>query len=297
MDNNVVKYMEHKDKTVSFFKNRIFDFIAVFTVLVMSLLSLSALELRDITFKNLVDIFIESFPFYFAATMLSRNYYTKGAYLGKAQDSFKNAVKYYSEYVIKLTGKDLRILPKFCNDYNDRALKSMQEATLHSVALTMEKFHEYDDKVGRPLKVVEYKHIRKVYGREVALAVQKCKRIKIKGISPNSLLSNLTNSDSTDLGYSEKELMRRRTASYAVTYAVSIIIMSLIAIKDIIEWGWKGVFLTLFKLSFVVGSACLRYFEGYEDITINVVDYLFRKSDVLKEFEYWRNVENEPISE
>lgn len=297
------KYLEQKSKVNNFIRSKIFDVIAAFTVLIMSLLSLSALELRDITWESLLDIAIESFPFYLAATMLSRNYYNKGAYLGKEQDVFINAISYYSGYVIKLDGKCLSILPKFCYEYNDKVLKNMQEATLHSVALTMERFHEYDEKAKRPLKIVAYKELKKLYGSEIAKAVQKCKKIRVKGINPNILLSNINNADSTNLGYSEKQLAAQRTWSYAISYLIAISIMSMIAIKDIMEWGWMGICLTLFKLAFVVFSACLRYFEGYEDITINVVDHMFRKTDILKEFEYWRqcleeksNAEPEQIS-
>lgn len=295
MENNIKpdEYIEYKDKTVNFIKNKIFDIIAGFTVLIMTLLSLGALEFRDITLKNILDILIESLPFYLAATMLSRNYYTKGAYLGKEQDVFKNAISYYSEHVTKLTGDALNLLPKFCNYYNQRVLKNMQESLLLSVALTLDAYHDKDDKLGKPLKIASYEEIKNAYGKTVARAVEKCKRIKVKGIHPNILLSNINSVDSTNLGYNEKELANRRTIGYAIVYLISIFAMSLIAIKSVIEWGWIGMFLSLFKLAFVVFAACSRYFEGYEDITINVVDHYFRKTDVLKEFEYWKdNINN-----
>ena len=282
------EYVEKKNVVTNAIRTKIFDIVAVFTILVMSLVSLGALELREITWKNIADIVMQAFPFYLAATMLSRNYYTKGAYVGKEQDSFANAVKDYSDQVTKLDGAALTMLPKFCAEYNHKTLKNMQEAILHSAALTLKRFHEYDEKAGRPLKIVPYKEVKELYGKIVADAVRKCKKVKIKGLNPNSLLSNIKNPDGTDLGYSEKELANRRTYTYAITYLISIFLMSLIGIKSILEWGWIGVFLTLFKLTFIVLCALTRYYEGYEDITINVVDHLFRKSDVLKEFEFWR---------
>lgn len=303
IDTSPEKYIEKKRKTTGILKNKLFDIIAVFTVLVMSLLSLGALELREITWETILDIIIENVPFYFAATMLSRTYYTKGAYLGKEQDVFINAVKYYSEQVSKLDGKALSILPKFCLEYNTRTLKNMQESILHSAALTMEQYHEYDEKAGAPLKIVPIEEVEKLYGREVAKAVKKCKKCKIKGLTPNILLSNIDSEDSTNLGYNEKELANKRTLSYALSYGVSIVLMSFIGVKSFLEWGWMGLFLTLFKLAFVIFCAGMRYYEGYEDITIHIVDHLFRKSDVLKEFDYWRfpsnyevKSENEEVS-
>lgn len=288
MSNSAERFLTQKRKVTDIMRSKIFDIIAIFTVLVMSLISLSALELRDISFESFVDILIESFPFYLAATMLSRNYYNKGACIGKEQDSFINAVKYYSEQVIKLDGKALSVLPSFCTDYNIRTLKNTQEAILHSVAVTYERFHVHDEKAGAPLKIVPYKTIRKLYGKDVAVAILRCKKAKIKGLNPNLLLSNLNNADGTDIGDSERVLAKKRTFTYALSYMVSILLMSLIGVKSILEWGWVGLFLTLFKLAFVVSCSYTRYYEGYEDITVNVVDHLFRKSDILKEFDYWR---------
>ena len=285
-------FLEKKHKVTNIVKNKIFDVVAILTVVIMSLISLGALELRDITLETIADIFIEAFPFYLAATMLSRNYYTKGTYVGKEQDTYVIAGKYYSEQVIKLDGKALTILPVFCREYNDKVLKNMQEAILHSAALTMKQFHEYDDKAKAPLKIVPYKNVKNLYGPVVAKAVEKCKKAKIKGLNPNVLLSNLNNPDGTDLGYNEKELAKKRTYTYAISYLFAMLFMSLIAIKSILDWGWIGVFITLFKLAFVVLSALTRYFEGYEDITVSVVDHLYRKSDVLKEFDYWRSLLN-----
>ena len=294
---NAEKYLEQKGKVTTFVKNKIFDIIAVFTVLIMSLLSLGALELRAITWSTLMNVIVENLPFYFASTMLSRNYYTKGVYFAKEQASFINAVKYYSEQAVKLDGKALSILPKFCYEYNKRSLENMQESILHSVAITTERFHTYDEKANGPLKVLSYKKLKDLYGKDIAKAIVKCKNCKIKGISPNILLSNIDSIDSTNLGYSEKELANRRTWTYAISYIFSIAFMSLIGVKNFLEWGWMGLFLSLFKLAFVIFCACTKYFEGYEDITINVVDHLFRKSDVLKEFDYWRSTNDVSIKE
>lgn len=283
------EYVEYKDKATEFIKSKMFDIIAAFTIIIMMLLSLSALELRDISFETLFDILVECLPFYLAATMLSKNYYTKGVYLGKEQEVFKNAVSYYSEYVTKLTGDALNMLPKFCSEYNRRILQGMQESLLASVALTFDKFDEKDDKVGMALKIAPYEKIKTAYGKYVADVVEKCKKIKIKGICPNVLLSNINKTDSTDLGHTEKELARSRTVSYAIGYIINILLISLISIKQILEWGWVGMFLSLFKLAFVVFTAFTRHYEGYEDITVHVVDHYFRKTDVLKEFEYWRS--------
>ena len=298
MDNfNVAdKYLDSKNKSINFVKNKIFDFIAVGIIVAMTALSLGVVELRTMSLKEIADILLECAPFYIAATMLSTNFYMKGSYLAKSNEVFKNAIKYYSDCVNNLSGKQMTMLPQFCIAYNDRILKNMRENMLHSAALTFEQYDEGDDKINIPLKIASCKKLKDVYGKEVANVIRKCKKIKIKGICPNILLSNNINDDSTDLGLDERQLMKRRTISYSSLYLISIFLMSLIAVKDVLKWGWMGAFLTLFKVMYIAINAYMKYFDGYEDINVNVVDHIYRKTDVLKEFEYWYSEVNNEVT-
>ena len=280
------KVINGKDKTIVFVKNKAFDFIAIGIVLAMTILSLGVVELRTITFRELFNIVLECVPFYMAATMLSVNYYNKGVFIGKKSHKFLEATAYYSDKVAALTGEQLKYLSDFCNNYNDKALNTKQERLLRTVAITLEEFDK-GDADNPPLKVLSTKKLLLKYDKKIVKVINKCKKIKIKGIHPNILLSNFTSFDVTDLGNTEKQLSHRRFANYAVTYLVSIFIISLIAVKDILSWGWMGAALTLFKVFYISIGAYMKYFNGYEDITVGVVNHINRKSDVLKEFGCW----------
>ena len=282
------KLIEGKEKTNSFIKNRAFDFIAIGIVIAMTVLSLGVVELRTITLKEFLNIVLECVPFYMAATMLSINYYNKGSFVGKKSEKFTDSIKYYSNKVINLTGEHLKYLPDFCNEYNDNALKSKRERLLQTVALTWEQF-DIGDNATPPLKILNKTKLLTMYDKHIVKVIEQCKRAKVKGIHPNILLSNFTNVDVTDLGNTEKQLSRKRFSGYALTYLVSIFTMSLIAVKDILQWGWMGAALTLFKVFYVATGAYMKYFNGYEDVTVGVVNHINRKTDVLKEFDYWYN--------
>ena len=280
------KFIDTKEKTVSFVKSRVFDFIAVGIVIAMAALSLGIVELRTITLKELLNIVLECIPFYFAATLLSANYYNKGVFVAKQTDKFISTIAYYSNKVSSLTGEQLKLLPVFCDEYNSKALKDSRTKLLRTVAITYE---EFDEGVNGepPLKCLSKRKLKSKYEHHIVKVILECKKMRIKGIYPNVLLSNFMNTDITDLGSTEKELSKKRLASYAGMYVVSIFIMSLMAVKDVLQWGWMGAALTLFKVLYISIGAYMKYFNGYEDISTFVVNHINRKSDVIKEYEYW----------
>lgn len=285
---NADKVLDTKDKSIQFVKNRIFDFIALGIVVAMTVLSLGVLELREITPAEIIDIVIENVPFFLATMMLSTNYYNKGTFTGKQSNKFLDTVDYYSKYVEDFTGKQIDILPDFCKHYNERSLRRIKEDLLKTVAITWKKYDEGENGE-KPLKIVPYKKLKETYGKYVAKTINNCKKLKIKGIHVNILLGNLNSSDPTDLGKNEKELYRIRKIGYAGSYLFFTFVMALIGIKNIFEWGWIGVLFVLFKLLYIVCTSYMKYFEGYEDICTNLVNHIYRKTDILKEFDCWYN--------
>lgn len=63
--------------------------------------------------------------------------------------------------------------------------------------------------------------------------------------------------------------------------------MALIGVKNFLEWGWVGLLFTVFKLLYILCSSYMKYFQGYEDICTGLVNHIYRKTDVLKEFDHW----------
>jgi hypothetical protein len=65
----------------------------------------------------------------------------------------------------------------------------------------------------------------------------------------------------------------------------------MMGVKDVLEWGWMGAFLLLFKMLYILCRSYMKYFEGFDDINIRLVNHISRKTDVLKEFDYWYNTQ------
>lgn len=281
-----------KNKTVEFVRSRMFDIIAVAIVVAMLALSLGVFELRDITLVAMADIVLETLPFYLATVLLNDNFYMKGVYAGKASKAFKAIVTAYSSIVNALTGKQIKKLPEFCEKYNEEVLVKLQTAILRNEALTYEEFdvdyverdcHDVAIHHG-PLRALPKHELVVLLGKERANAVVAAKKLTIKGINPNILLGSSNSNDATDLGPCEKEMHSKRRIVYAIVSFVSILVLTLIAVKDVTNWGWVGIMFVVFKLLYIVARSYTKYFEGYQDITISLANHISRKTDIIKEF-------------
>lgn len=280
--------VQTRNKASDFMKNRMFDVLAVTIIIAMLSLSLGVFELRTFNLKGFIDIVLETLPFYFANIMLNDNYYLKGVYAGKATTAFKSVAKTYSVKVDGLTGKQIGQLPDFCDDYNQKILSNLQLAVLRTEALTLEEFninYVVDGENHGPLKGMSKHELIHLLGKSRADAVCEAKKITIKGVSSNILLGNSNNLDCTDLGPGEREMHKKRTRSYVISSFIYIFILMFIGVKNIIDWGWMGVMFVVFKLLYIVTRSYMKYFDGYQDITIGLVNHISRKSDILKEFE------------
>lgn len=272
-------------------KDKIFDVIAVGLILCVSLLSLGAVQLRELTFLNFINMLLEAVPFYMSAVTLSINYYKKGVFSGKRDEGYKSAISTYSRRVNKMTGKQLDFLGDFCDYYNDKALKSIQKNALRGIGISYEHYNDYRyDAQGhklKPLKLLSESELAKEFNEDMAKKIFEIRNLKIKGLNANSLLGIVDNSDVTDLGMTEKEFLEKRTKSYVISNVFTIIILTIITIKNLSEWGWVAFILLGFKLLFIVSRCYMKYFEGYDDITQGVTNYTSRKIDILKQFDYW----------
>lgn len=281
-----------KTKLKAGIRNNAYDLIAVLIILVLFAVSLGILERRIITADEVLDVIVESIPFFLTAVLLSNTYYSKGVAYGKLTDRFNFIVDTYSNLVNVLDGKKIEALPDFCDEYNAMALRKMQIAELRRMSITWEQFNDYHispltGEKTSPLKHWSYKELKKNYGKAVAKCVHKAKQITIKGIQSNILLSSNDSNDITDLGKTEKQLKAREMTITSITFLASIALMTLVIVKDFEEWGWAGIVLVVFKVVYIFCRAFTTYFDGYDDVTVQLSAHLNRKIDILKQFQHW----------
>lgn len=272
-------------------KSKIFDILAMIILVALVALSLGIIERRVITIEEIGNIIVECIPFFLAAMLLNNNYYMKGTFDGKNTKNFKSACLEYSNKISDLDGEQIDSLDEFCEEFNNEALIKKQKSYLNRASISYELFNggkETGDKtVIDPVKTWSYHKLVHTYGKERAKWIIRARNVQVKGLRVNSLMGTNDNDDITDIGYTETQLAKKRLGFSAISYAFSTLIMALIAVKDVAEWGWFGIALVLFKCIFILVKSYMSYFDGYNDITIHLVHHTNRKTDILKQFEYW----------
>lgn len=261
------------------FKKSIYDILSITIILAIIITSLDVFGVKDININTIPNLFVEWVPFFLAAILLNSNLYEKGKYVAKNTQVYKLAIKDYSTKASALTGEKLKYFPEFCNNKNNEVRRNMQEQLLRTICFTYEDY----EKASKLTK----KELQELYDEETVRIILKAKNVTIVGYKLNLILGNYNTGDETDLGPTEEELSKRykfRNTVFNICYTV---IMTLLGIKDIMEWGWSGILIVLFKAAYTFARAYTSYFKGYNDIVIKLVNQIIRKSDIFKEYDYW----------
>lgn len=281
-----------KNKTVVGLKRYLFDIISGVIILAILTASLGIFDVNHITKEELGSLFSLWVPFFLASVLLNRNLYRKGTYTGKQTDGFITIINDYSKKVNSLTGEEISEMYNFCNEYNDEVLVLNRTNILKQVGISYEwyiKKYKIGEQEYEPICTQTVENLKANFTKEQVKYILKAKRFKIKGLQVNSLMGNTTVADITNLGPTESQMSKRRFISSIVTYLLSSFVLTILAMKDIAEWGWSALILVIFKTAYTFATAYMSYFRGYDDIVSSLSNHVARKTDILKEFSSWYN--------
>ena len=287
------KYNKFLENTKSALSSWMYYLFALAVIVVMVFIQLGVFEFKQET--NFFDFLEDTVPIFIASMLLSNIFYQNGVAKGKKNQNYFLAISEFSS-LANFPGEKLDKLPQFCDEYNALAVKRKQETYLAMAVVSYDKFEneykdgendENDEKKHVPIKVMSDKSIIEEFGKERGKWIIKAKKVKLKGVNVVSLTSEQKVSDITDTGYGEGEYAKMFTTSKVLSYAISFVLFSFITAKDIMAWGWAGLGLLLFKITYTLGCSILGQSRGYRDITVNVVAHYNRKTDIIKQFHSW----------
>lgn len=281
------KLQQSKIKLHDSLKKSIFDWVAAIIIVALIAASLDVFGLIDLNKTTLAQFLISWFPYFAAAILLNTDLYKKGLFVGKNTEKFQNVIANYSSIANSLSGEQIKNLHPFCDTYNENALQSIQTQILRKEGIC---FTDFD--VGflenaaikvQPLKTLSKEKLTTLgYTKRQISAIFKARRVKVRGLNVNILLSTINVGDITNIGQTEHSLESKQIVISSLRYMFATFLLSILAIKNIAEWGWAGLILTLFKVSYLFAGCCMSYFKGYDDATIHLANHFTRKTDVLK---------------
>lgn len=285
-----------KTETIRRIKANMYDVLAAAIIIVMFVVALGVMSPKELTWDSLKEVLVSWVPFFLTASFLNYNYYSKGKSRGKDADSFKTTIAAYSKQVGSITGAQMSKLPDFCKYYNQQALEELQTSVLVLASISFERFDKFtrdqNGKELKPLKILSIKDLKKLgYSKEEIKIIIRAKHITVQGIRHNQLLGNTSARDKTNIGHGEGDMTKARTIVSTIGQAVSMFILCMIGMKDIMDWGWVSAIFILFRMVWILCKSYLQYLKGYNDITIRLANHIARKTDILKEFEYWYSLQ------
>lgn len=282
MNNLEDKLQEVKIGTSQGIRKHIFDWVSAIIIVALIAACMDVFSLIDFKTIDLLEFFISWFPYFAAAILLHNNLYKKGVFVAKGTEKFIKTIEAYGDIANSLSGEQIKKLYPFCDKYNEDVKKSMQTQTLRKEGVTFEEF-EYGTKELPALKTCNRKFlIEKGYNKAQIKAIKTAKNLHVHGINVSILLSSINVKDVTRIGDDEKTLQTKQIISSTLRYASSTLLLSIMAVKDISEWGWMGLILTIFKVMYLFAGSYMSYFKGYDNITISLVNHFSRKIDILK---------------
>lgn len=267
-------------------KSYIYDLIAIVILMAIVMASLNALGFMDLSKGNFwsqfTDFLVDWVPYFMAALLLNTNLYQKGVFVGKRTDKYKSIATSYSTVVNNLNGKQIEGLDAFCDKYNDDTLRSIQEQILKREGISYERFTQGDNDNKALLICTDDELLKLGYTERQVKAINKARDVEIKGLSSNLLLSSINVKDRTNLGPTEHQMAVKETVSSTVKFLFSTLCMSFIVINDIRTWGWSSLIIVVFKVAYVFAKSYMSYFKGYNNVTVDLVSHISRKTDILK---------------
>lgn len=285
-------YVDGKEAATDMIKKYIYDIICAVIIVAVIAASLDAIKLADYSGEDgkieLWNFFISWVPYFMAAMLLNNTLYKKGAFNGKNSLKFIAIVDVYSDIVNNLTGKQIKDLQEFCDKYNDEAVASIQTQILKKEGISFELFEngvlDEEGSVKIPaLKTLDKNSLKELaYNKEQIKAVLKAKKVTVKGLTVNMLLSSIDIKDPTNIGKTEKQLNKEQDVRSILVYLLWTIVMTFLGIKDITTWGWAGLIVVIFKVTWVFVKSYMSYFRGFNDMVINLFNHISRKTDILK---------------
>lgn len=279
---NEKTYVDLKSKAQSALKKWIFDAVAVVIIGASFFLEFGTLAPNDFVLWRWIG---DTAVFFFCAMSLSSVYYTKGNYKAEGIDEYRTVVEAYSK-AASIRGEDRNRLPVFCKQYNETTLRNIQDAILSRACISVDEFYMPRPGDKPPIAAMDKCALISEFGKERTRVVLHAKRVRIKGITAERLMSDRDMHDPTAMR--TRKGMKER---YSTTNAVMFVFMGIFT-------AWFGIGLAndfsiaafawfFFRISTMIVRSLFAYLTGYDDIATGWRDTLIQKTDILNEFEAW----------
>jgi hypothetical protein len=286
-------FIDSKFKSSKIIGDYLYIIISVVSICVVILSQLGAFSFD--ASADVINVLVSAIPLLLVSIILTSTSYKQGVLKAKNTDTYNNTVSLYSKQVANLTGEQISALPDFSSYYNKKSADDIRKSILLDACFTIEQYNDCFTLNGveyKPLKIMSRKELKTNFGWHRKNVVMKAKRVKVKGLKSQELLSEQVVRDETDLGHGEKfnEVMYNLINS--IKFLSVSILTVFIVYRDVTSWGWASAGILLMKILMPIAGSIFSKIAGYESIIVKQCNRYNRKIDILKYFEFWYKDEN-----
>jgi len=278
-----------KQKAIKGFINNKGLFVGIILVFIVILVFTTNVNFTSTA--ELIKLSLVVFVFMFCSYSMYVNCADSGTRAGRNTKTYIDTTTEYNTIKKRITDKGGEIrLAEFCANYKETELKGTRKDLLDSVGISYEIYME--KYVG-----LDKQSIKNQSGLSAACvnAIIKANAVKPVKLSPEMIMKRgRGNKRRAPLGTRPETV---KFVNYGVKLATTIttsLFTCMLVLEAIANPSWATIAELFVKILMVVLSGFTGYKMGYENITINTVNYTLDQIDLLKQFEQY--LKNNPVA-
>ncbi len=283
---------ESKNKAIKGFINNKGLFVGIILVFIVILVFTTNVNFQSTA--EIIKLSLVIFVFIFCSYSMYVNCADSGTRAGKNTSQYITTQEEYN--VIKkriIDGNNQMRLSEFCRYYIDDELKNARKDILDGVGIDYDEYLkiwvgadkitiESDDKLSQGKKA----------------AIIKANAIKPVKLTPEMIMKcGRGNKRRAPLGVRPETLKKVNYGVKLITTISTSLFTCMLALEVISNPSWATFAELCIKLLMVILSGFTGYKMGYENITVNTVDYILDQTDLLNQFEQYLGKYPVPVAE
>ena len=272
--------IDGKNKAIKGFVNNKGMFVGIILVFIVILAFTTNINFTATT--EIIRLSLVVFIFMFCSYSMYVNCADSGTRAGKNTSLYTKTKAEYDAIKKRIVAGNNQIyLGDFCRWYIENELQHARKDVLESVGID---YQEYQKRwVGADKKTIKSNNELSKREKDAIISANEIKPVKLT--QEMLLKRERGNKRRAPLGVSPKAKRRTKYSIKLITTVSTSIFTCMLALDVISNPSWATFAELCIKLLFVVLSGFTGYKMGYENITIDTVDYILDQTDLLVQFE------------
>lgn len=243
------------------------------------------------SFEVIAELGLTFFILLFCSYSMYVNFADSGLQTGRQSEAYAKTLSAYDVLKKKVVEEQMQSrLCEFCLYYIETELKSTRSNILTEVGISYDKYSECY--MGKDKKALQSDNKLSKTQIEAVLKANKTKPIRL---TPEMIMKRGRGSSGrAPLGQKPETKRKVRYGVKFITTVITSVLTGIIAFDVIVNPNWATFAACMLKILPIVLNGFMGYKMGYENITIDTVNYMNDQSDLLEQLVHYVHSTPEP---